>query len=133
MGKSATSDAAQPVLQKQPGKLLDLVDQSEVEPTIILQPTTNVKSKCHPPWPDDNSELTTEPDADVHVVAPVSQPRNNLAQNPTKQLSEMHREPTDDTAAAETSPTLDAPIATPHILGTPRTKQRPQAAVNSTE
>jgi flagellar hook-length control protein FliK len=42
-----------------------------------------------------------------------------LAQNPTKQLSEMHREPTDNTAAAETSPTLDAPIATPHILGTP--------------
>ena len=118
MGKSATSDAAQPVLQKQPGKLLDLVDQSEVEPTIILQPTTNVNLNATPPA-DDNSELTTEPDADVHIVAPVSQPRNNLAQNPTKQLSEMHREPTDDTAAAETSPTLDAPIATPHILGTP--------------
>ena len=118
MGKSATSDAAQPVLQKQPGKLLDLVDQSEVEPTIILQPTTNVNLNATPPA-DDNSELTTEPDADVHIVAPVSQPRNNLAQNPTKQLSEMHREPTDDTVAAETSPTLDAPIATPHILGTP--------------
>ena len=118
MGKSATSDAAQPVLQKQPGKLLDLVDQSEVEPTIILQPTTNVNLNATPPA-DDNSELTTEPDADFHVVAPVSQPRNNLAQNPTKQLSEMHREPTDDTVAAETSPTLDAPIATPHILGTP--------------
>ena len=118
MGKSATSDAAQPVLQKQPGKLLDLVDQSDVEPTIILQPTTNVNLNATPPA-DDNSELTTEPDADVHIVAPVSQPRNNLAQNPTKQLSEMHREPTDDTAAAETSPTLDAPIATPHILGTP--------------
>ena len=118
MGKSAASDAAQPVLQKQPGKLLDLVDQSEVGPTIILQPTTNVNLNATPPA-DDNSELTTEPDADVHIVAPVSQPRNNLAQNPTKQLSEMHREPTDDTAAAETSPTLDAPIATPHILGTP--------------
>ena len=118
MGKSAASDAAQPVLQKQPGKLLDLVDQSEVEPTIILQPTTNVNLNATPPA-DDNSELTTEPDADVHIVAPVSQPRNNLAQNPTNQLSEMHREPTDDTAAAETSPTLDAPIATPHILGTP--------------
>ena len=140
MGKSATSDAAQPVLQKQPGKLLDLVDQSEVEPTIILQPTTNVNLNATPPA-DDNSELTTEPDADVHIVAPVSQPRNNLAQNPTKQLSEVHREPTedtvaaetsptlqlsevhreptDDTVAAETSPTLDAPIATPHILGTP--------------
>ena len=118
MGKSAASDAAQPVLQKQPGKLLDLVDQSEVEPTIILQPTTNVNLNATPPA-DDNSELTTEPDADVHIVAPVSHPRNNLAQNPTKQLSEMHREPTDDTAAAETSPTLDAPIATPHILGTP--------------
>ena len=122
MGKSATSDAAQPVLQKQPGKLLDLVDQSEVEPTIILQPTTNVNLNATPPA-DDNSELTTEPDADVHIVAPVSQPRNNLAQNPTKQLSEMHREPTDDTAAAETSPTLDAPIATPHILGTPEPNQ----------
>ena len=118
MGKSAASDAAQPVLQKQPGKLLDLVDQSEVEPTIILQPTTNVNLNATPPA-DDNSELTTEPDADVHIVAPVSHPRNNLAQNPTKQLSEMHREPTDDTVAAETSPTLDAPIATPHILGTP--------------
>ena len=118
MGKSAASDAAQPVLQKQPGKLLDLVDQSEVEPTIILQPTTNVNLNATPPA-DDNSELTTEPDADVHIVAPVSQLRNNLAQNPTNQLSEMHREPTDDTAAAETSPTLDAPIATPHILGTP--------------
>ena len=122
MGKSATSDAAQPVLQKQPGKLLDLVDQSEVEPTIILQPTTNVNLNATPPA-DDNSELTTEPDADVHIVAPVSQLRNNLAQNPTKQLSEMHREPTDDTAAAETSPTLDAPIATPHILGTPEPNQ----------
>ena len=140
MGKSAASDAAQPVLQKQPGKLLDLVDQSEVEPTIILQPTTNVNLNATTPA-DDNSELTTEPDADVHIVAPVSQPRNNLAQNPTKQLSEVHREPTedtvaaetsptlqlsevhreptDDTVAAETSPTLDAPIATPHILGTP--------------
>ncbi|MDA8830671.1 flagellar hook-length control protein FliK [Planktomarina temperata] len=122
MGKSAASDAAQPVLQKQPGKLLDLVDQSEVEPTIILQPTTNVNLNATPPA-DDNSKLTTEPDADVHIVAPVSQPRNNLAQNPTKQLSEMHREPTDDTAAAETSPTLDAPIATPHILGTPEPNQ----------
>ncbi|MDB0043749.1 flagellar hook-length control protein FliK [Planktomarina temperata] len=122
MGKSAASDAAQPVLQKQPGKLLDLVDQSEVEPTIILQPTTNVNLNATPPA-DDNPELTTEPDADVHIVAPVSQPRNNLAQNPTKQLSEMHREPTDDTAAAETSPTLDAPIATPHILGTPEPNQ----------
>ncbi|MDC1333641.1 flagellar hook-length control protein FliK [Planktomarina temperata] len=122
MGKSAASDAAQPVLQKQPGKLLDLVDQSEVEPTIILQPTKNVNLNATPPA-DDNSELTTEPDADVHIVAPVSQPRNNLAQNPTKQLSEMHREPTDDTAAAETSPTLDAPIATPHILGTPEPNQ----------
>ena len=122
MGKSAASDAAQPVLQKQPGKLLDLVDQSEVEPTIILQPTTNVNLNAPPPA-DDNSELTTEPDSDVHIVAPVSQPRNNLAQNPTKQLSEMHREPTDDTAAAETSPTLDAPIATPHILGTPEPNQ----------
>ena len=122
MGKSAASDAAQPVLQKQPGKLLDLVDQSDVEPTIILQPTTNVNLNATPPA-DDNSELTTEPDADVHIVAPVSQPRNNLAQNPTKQLSEMHREPTDDTAAAETSPTLDAPIATPHILGTPEPNQ----------
>jgi len=105
MGKSATSDAAQPVLQKQPGKLLDLVDQSEVEPTIILQPTTNVNLNATPPA-DDNSELTTEPDADVHIVAPVSQLRNNLAQNPTKQLSEVHREPTEDTVAAETSPTL---------------------------
>ena len=122
MGKSAASDAAQPVLQKQPGKLLDLVDQSEVEPTIILQPTTNVNLNATPPA-DDNSELTTEPYADVHIVAPVSHPRNNLAQNPTKQLSEMHREPTDDTAAAETSPTLDAPIATPHILGTPEPNQ----------
>ena len=118
MGKSAASDAAQPVLQKQPGKLLDLVDQSEVEPPIILQPTTNVNLNATPPA-DDNSELKTEPHADVHIVAPVSHPRNNLAQNPTKQLSEMHREPTDNTAAAETSPTLDAPIATPHILGTP--------------
>ena len=122
MGKSAASDAAQPVLQKQPGKLLDLVDQSEVEPTIILQPTTNVNLNATPPA-DDNSELTTEPDADVHIVAPVSQPRYNLAQNPTKQLSEVHREPTDDTVAAETSPTLDAPIATPHILGTPEPNQ----------
>jgi len=122
MGKSAASDAAQPVLQKQPGKLLDLVDQSEVEPTIILQPTTNVNLNATPPA-DDNSELTTEPDADVHIVAPVSQLRNNLAQNPTKQLSEVHREPTEDTVAAETSPTLDAPIATPHILGTPEPNQ----------
>ena len=118
MGKSAASDAAQPVLQKQPGKLLDLVDQSEVETAIILQPTTNFNLNATPPA-DDNSELTTEPDADVHIVAPVSQLRNNLAQNPTKQLSKMHREPTDDTVAAETSPTLDAPIATPHILGPP--------------
>ncbi|MDC0138516.1 flagellar hook-length control protein FliK [Planktomarina temperata] len=105
MGKSATSDAAQPVLQKQPGKLLDLVDQSEVETAIILQPTTNFNLNATPPA-DDNSELTTEPDADVHIVAPVSQPRYNLAQNPTKQLSEVHREPTEDTVAAETSPTL---------------------------
>ena len=110
MGKSATSDAAQPVLQKQPGKLLDQVDQSEVEPTIILQPTTNVNLYATPPA-DDNSELTTEPDADVHIVAPISQPRYNLEQNPTKQLSEVHREPTEDTVAAQTSPTLDAPIS----------------------
>jgi len=110
MGKSATSDAAQPVLQKQPGKLLDQVDQSEVEPTIILQPTTNVNLNATPPA-DDNSELTTEPDADVHIVAPISQPRYNLEQNPTKQLSEVHREPTEDTVAAQTSPTLDAPIS----------------------
>ena len=97
MGTSATSDAAQPVLQKQPGKLLDLVDQSEVETTIILQPTTNVNLNATPPA-DDNSELTTEPDADVHIVAPVSQPRYNLAQNPTKQLdAECALNLTDDT------------------------------------
>ena len=115
---NANLNAAQPVLQKKPGKLLDLVDQSEVEPTTILQPTTNANLNATPPA-GDNSELTTEPDTNFHLVAPVSQPRHNSAQNPTEQLSEVYREPTDDTVAAETSPTLDAPIATPHILGTP--------------
>ena len=49
MGKSATSDAAQPVLQKQPGKLLDLVDQSEVETDYYSATHNKCKSKCHPP------------------------------------------------------------------------------------
>ena len=118
MGKSATSDAAQPVLQKQPGKLLDLVDQSEVETTIILQPTTNVNLNATPPA-DDNSELTTEPDADISLGTPATQAQYNSEPNPTEQLDAVRLEPDDNAAPAESSPTIEAPVATPHILDTP--------------
>ena len=68
------------------------------------------------------------------ILSPRSLNRGyNLAQNPTKQLSEMHREPTDDTArGGDISNVRRADRHSTHS-GHPRTKQRPQAAVNSTE
>jgi len=92
METSAKRDAVQPILQEQPAKLLDLAEKSE---------------------------LKTETDADISLGTPATQAQYNSEPNPTEQLDAVRLEPDDNAAPAESSPTIEAPVATPHILDTP--------------
>ena len=92
METSAKRDAVQPILQEQPAKLLDLAEKSE---------------------------LKTETDADISLGTPATQAQYNSEPNPTEPLDAVRFEPDDNAAPAESSPTIEAPVATPHILDTP--------------
>jgi len=92
METSAKRDAVQPILQEQPAKLLDLAEKSE---------------------------LKTETDADINLGTPATQPQYNSEPNPTEQLDAMRLEPEGNAAFVESSPTIETPVATPHILDTP--------------
>jgi flagellar hook-length control protein FliK len=118
METSAKSDTAQPILQEQPAKLLDLAETPEVELTIMPQP--KAAANLHiAPIAADNPKLKTETDADINLVTPATQPQYNSEPNPTEQLDASRLEPEGNAALAESSPTIETPIATPHILDTP--------------
>ena len=118
METSAKRDAVQPILQEQPAKLLDLAEKSEVELTIMPQPKTTANLHIVP-ISRDNPKLKTETDADIGLGTPATQAQYNSEPNPTEQLDAVRFEPNDNAAPAESSPTIEAPVATPHILDTP--------------
>ena len=118
METSAKSDAAQPILQEQPAKLLDLAETPEVELTIMPQPKATANLHIAP-IAADNPKLKTEADAEISLVTPATEPQYNSEPNPTEQLDAMRLEPEDNAALTESSPTIEAPVATPHILDTP--------------
>ena len=118
METSAKRDAVQPILQEQPAKLLDLAEKSEVELTIMPQPKTTANLHIVP-ISGDNPKLKTETDADISLGTPATQAQYNSEPNPTEQLDAVRLEPDDNAAPAESSPTIEAPVATPHILDTP--------------
>jgi flagellar hook-length control protein FliK len=118
METSAKRDAAQPILQEQPAKLLDLAEKSEVELTIMPQPKTTANLHIVP-ISGDNPKLKNETDADISLGTPATQAQYNSEPNPTEQLDAVRLEPDNNAAPAESSPTIEAPVATPHILDTP--------------
>ena len=118
METSAKRDAVQPILQEQPAKLLDLAEKSEVELTIMPQPKTTANLHIVP-ISGDNPKLKNETDADISLGTPATQAQYNSEPNPTEQLDAVRLEPDDNAAPAESSPTIEAPVATPHILDTP--------------
>ena len=118
METSAKRDAVQPILQEQPAKLLDLAEKSEVELTIMPRPKTTANLHIVP-ISGDNPKLKNETDADISLGTPATQAQYNSEPNPTEQLDAVRLEPDDNAAPAESSPTIEAPVATPHILDTP--------------
>ena len=118
METPAKSDTAQPILQEQPAKLLDLAETPEVELTIMPQPKATANLHIAP-IAADNPKLKTEADAEISLVTPATEPQYNSEPNPTEQLDAMRLEPEDNAALTESSPTIEAPVATPHILDTP--------------
>jgi flagellar hook-length control protein FliK len=132
METPAKSDAAQPILQEQPAKLLDLAETPEVELTIMPQP--KAAANLHiAPIAADNPKLKTETDADINLVTPATQPQYNSEPNPTEQLDASRLEPEGNAALAESSPTIETPIATPHIPDTPATQPQYNSEPNPTE
>jgi flagellar hook-length control protein FliK len=84
---------------------------------------------------DDGNEMAIEDEtaADISLLANTFQKRRDSEQNPTAQLSEGPLDPRDEPATAEADQTVDAPIATPHILEpTTPTKLPSHASIPST-
>ena len=125
METPATSDAVQPILQEQPAKLLDLAETPEVELTITPQPKATANLHIAP-IAEDNPKLKTETDADINLRTPATQPQYNSEPNPTEQLDAMRLEPEGNAALVESSPTIETPVATPHILDIPAYIQDPK-------
>ncbi|MDA9955790.1 flagellar hook-length control protein FliK, partial [bacterium] len=125
METPATSDAVQPILQEQPAKLLDLAETPEVELTITPQPKATANLHIAP-IAEDNPKLKTETDADINLGTPATQPQYNSEPNPTEQLDAMRLEPEGNAALVESSPTIETPVATPHILDIPAYIQDPK-------
>ena len=125
METPATSDAIQPILQEQPAKLLDLAETPEVELTITPQPKATANLHIAP-IAEDNPKLKTETDADINLRTPATQPQYNSEPNPTEQLDAMRLEPEGNAALVESSPTIETPVATPHILDIPAYIQDPK-------
>jgi flagellar hook-length control protein FliK len=77
--------------------------------------------------------IEDETAADISLLANTFQKRRDSEQNPTAQLSEGPLDPRDEPATAEADQTVDAPIATPHILEpTTPTKLPSHASIPST-
>ena len=145
--KAATQEATYLDAQKQ---LAEPLNQPLAEPMLSPQPSANTKHNIaddagqtgdaahHPAirtLADDGNDMAIEDAtaADTSLLANTFQKRRDFEQNPTAQLSEGPLDPRDEPATAEADQTVDAPIATPHILEpTTPTKLPTHASMPST-
>jgi hypothetical protein len=145
--KAATQEATYLDAQKQ---LAEPLNQPVAEPILSPQPSANTKHNIaddagqtgdaahHPAirtLADDGNDMAIEDEtaADTSLLANTFQKRRAFEQNPTAQLSEGPLDPRDEPATAEADQTVDAPIATPHILEpTTPTKLPSHASIPST-
>jgi len=145
--KAATQEATYLDAQKQ---LAEPLNQPLAEPILSPQPSANTKHNIaddagqtgdaahHPAirtLADDGNDMAIEDEtaADTSLLANTFQKRRDFEQNPTAQLSEGPLDPRDVPATAEADQTVDAPIATPHILEpTTPTKLPTHASIPST-
>jgi hypothetical protein len=145
--KAATQEATYLDAQKQ---LVEPLNQPVAEPILSPQPSANTKHNIaddagqtgdaahHPAirtLADDGNDMAIEDEtaADTSLLANTFQKRRAFEQNPTAQLSEGPLDPRDEPATTEADQTVDAPIATPHILEpTTPTKLPSHASIPST-
>ena len=138
---------AEPILSPQPSAN---TKPNIAEPILSPQSSANTKPNIaddagqtgdaghHPAirtLADDGNEMAIEDEtaADISLLANTFQKRRDSEQNPTAQLSEGPLDPRDEPATAEADQTVDAPIATPHILEpTTPTKLPSHASIPST-
>jgi hypothetical protein len=145
--KAATQEATYLDAQKQ---LVEPLNPPVAEPILSPQPSANTKHNIaddagqtgdaahHPAirtLADDGNDMAIEDEtaADTSLLANTFQKRRAFEQNPTAQLSEGPLDPRDEPATTEADQTVDAPIATPHILEpTTPTKLPSHASIPST-
>ena len=145
--KAATQEPTYLDAQKQ---LAEPLNQPVAEPILSPQSSVNTKPNIaddagqtgdaghHPAirtLADDGNEMAIEDEtaADISLLANTFQKRRDSEQNPTAQLSEGPLDPRDEPATTEADQTVDAPIATPHILEpTTPTKLPTHASMPST-
>ena len=145
--KAATQEPTYLDAQKQ---LAEPLNEPVAEPILSPQPSANTKANIaddagqtgdaghHPAirtLADDGNDMTIEDEtaADTSLLANTFQKRRDSEQNPTAQLSEGPLDPRDEPATTEADQTVDAPIATPHILEpTTPTKLPTHASMPST-
>ena len=145
--KAATQEPTYLDAQKQ---LAEPLNQPVEEPILSPQSSANTKPNIaddagqtgdaghHPAirtLADDGNDMAIENEtaADISLLANTFQKRRDPEQNPTAQLSEGPLDPRDEPATAEADQTVDAPIATPHILEpTTPTKLPTHASMPST-
>ena len=126
--KAATQQTTYLDAQKQ---LAEPLNPPVVEPILSPQPSPNTKHNIA----DDGNDMAIEDEtaADIRLLANAFQKRRDSEQNPTAQLSEGPLDPRDEPATTEADQTVDAPIATPHILEpTTPTKLLTHASIPST-
>ena len=126
--KAATQETTYLDAQKQ---LAEPLNPPVAEPILSPQPSPNTKHNIA----DDGNDMAIEDEtaADIRLLANAFQKRRDSEQNPTAQLSEGPLDPRDEPATAEADQTVDAPIATPHILEpTTPTKLPTHASIPST-
>ena len=145
--KAATQEPTYLDAQKQ---LAEPLNEPVAEPILSPQSSANTKANIaddagqtgdaghHPAirtLADDGNDMTIEDEtaADTSLLANTFQKRRDSEQNPTAQLSEGPLDPRDEPATTEADQTVDAPIATPHILEpTTPTKLPTHASMPST-
>ena len=131
-------------------QLAEPLNQSVAEPILSPQSSANTKPNIaddagqtgdaghHPAirtLADDGNDMAIEDEtaADISLLAKTFQKGRDSEQNPTAQLSEGPLDPRDEPATTEADQTVDAPIATPHILEpTTPTKLPTHASMPST-
>jgi flagellar hook-length control protein FliK len=126
--KAATQQTTYLDAQKQ---LAEPLNPPVAEPILSPQPSPNTKHSIA----DYGNDMAIEDEtaADIRLLANAFQKRRDSEQNPTAQLSEGPLDPRDEPATAEADQTVDAPIATPHILEpTTPTKLLTHASIPST-